>query len=125
MSTSRGMVLVIALVMLVSMTLIMTASLYVSQLSKKSATAGQQQLQVAQKALAEHLAALNTSPVEAVDEFVVCPAEYAAWSDSVLRCKTLLLSTETYGPRGRFYSGYTSLVLQQSLTEEITADEFK
>jgi hypothetical protein len=122
MCTSRGMVLIMALIMLLSMTLIMTASLYISQLSQKSATAGQQQLQISHQALTEHLNVLDSSQIETVDEFVICPAQYAAWSDTVLRCKTILLSTETFGPRRRFYSGYSSVLLQQALTDEVTTN---
>lgn len=122
MSISRGMVLVMALIMLLSMTLMMTASLYISQLSQKSALAGQQQLQVSHQAWSEHLTALDTSSVESIDDFMVCPAQYAAWSDKVLRCKTVLLATETYGPSRRFYSGYTSVLLQQALTDEVVAN---
>lgn len=125
MGTSRGMVLVIALIVLLSMTLVMTASLYVSQLSQKSATAGQQQFQVSQQALSEHNAALDSATVVIDDEWVACPAEYAAWSDSTLRCKISFLSTETHSAAKYFYNGYTSLLLQQALIEEVTADELE
>ncbi|WNO60001.1 hypothetical protein [Rheinheimera sp. MMS21-TC3] len=125
MGTSRGMVLVIALIVLLSMTLVMTASLYVSQLSQKSATAGQQQLQVSQQALTEHNVALDTALALTDDDLVACPAKYAAWSDTALRCKAIFLSTQTYSSAQHFYSGYTSLLLRQALAEEVITDDLE
>ncbi|MGI5309108.1 hypothetical protein [Rheinheimera sp. WS51] len=115
MKNTRGMVLVISLVVLLSLSLIMVSSLYVSQLTQKSANAGQQQLQITHQAYTEHLSSLTITEDLAAEDFVVCPAEYAAWSEAVLRCKAVLVSTETYDPSHHFYSGYSSVLLQQTL----------
>src|SRR5690606_2036095 len=97
MTQIKGMVLILALVFLLVMTLLVTASLLISQLSHKAALAGQQQLQLSQKALQHHLTQTtmpaddNAVPTEIMTD---CPAQYAGWSTGALRCEVLYLSTD-------------------------------
>jgi 5-bromo-4-chloroindolyl phosphate hydrolysis protein len=116
-----GMVLIMALVFLLIMALLVSAMLLVSQLSHKAAYAGQQQLQISQRTLQQHLTETQLVPPDLPvqrHELQQCPAQYAAWSDGVLQCEVLQLTTETYSDNGHFYAGYSSLMLQQSLALE-------
>lgn len=119
MQRQQGMVLVIALIFLLVMSLLVFASLLAGQLSVKTASAGQQQLQVSQQAMQEHLTALSalTTNAEPLPGHVLsqCPAQYAAWSDSELQCEVLQLQTQSLSANQQFASSYTSLVLKQRL----------
>lgn len=118
---SKGVVLIMALVFLLVMTLLVTASLLISQLSHKTALAGQQQLQLSQNALQQHLIqtavpADATDPAAAVTD---CPPQYAGWSTGALRCEVLYLSTEAYSDNRHFYAGYSSIMLKQQLASQV------
>ncbi|WP_156885945.1 hypothetical protein [Rheinheimera baltica] len=118
MSAMKGVVLIMALVFLLIMTLLVTAMLLVTQLSHKAAYSGQQQLQISQQALQQHLQQMqlpSDSNEDAIESMSTCPAQYAAWTSDTLRCDLQLLSTETYSDNRYFYAGYSSLVLQQNL----------
>ena len=122
MTTHKGMVLIMALVFLLVMSLLISAMLLVSQLSHKTAYAGQQQLQTAQEALAQHIAVLNTLTDEAAAvsrTMTACPASYAAWSGGAVQCELLRVDTETYSGGRHFYAGYSSLLLRQSLAQKV------
>ena len=54
MKKDRGMVLIMVLVFLLVISLLLSAMLVVSQLSHRSAYAGQQQLQITYQALTQH-----------------------------------------------------------------------
>lgn len=117
MTTYKGMVLIMALVFLLIMSLLISAMLLVTQLSHKTAYAGQQQLQTAQDALTQHINELNTLTDDAVvkQTLTVCPASYAAWSGDALQCEVLQIDTSAYSDSRLFYAGYSSLVLKASL----------
>lgn len=112
----NGMVLIMALVFLLIMTLLVSASLLISQLSYKSALAGQQQLQLSQQALQQHLmgGGDNVQP----ESMQGCPAQYAGWSADSLRCEVLFLTTDVYSESRHFYVGYNSIMLKQYLITE-------
>ncbi|WP_397471491.1 hypothetical protein [Rheinheimera sp.] len=118
MTQMKGVVLILALVFLLVMTLLVTASLLISQLSHKAALSGQQQLQISQQALQQHftqataLADDNAEPTEVMAD---CPAQYAGWSAGALRCEVFYLSTDTYSDNRQFYAGYSSIILKQHL----------
>ena len=121
MTTHKGMVLIMALVFLLVMSLLISAMLLVSQLSHKSAYAGQQQLQTAQEALAQHIAVLNTLTDEAAAvsrTMTACPASYAAWSGGAVQCEVIQVDTAAYSDSRLFYAGYSSLVLKTTLIQE-------
>lgn len=121
MTTHKGMVLIMALVFLLVMSLLLSAMLLVSQLSHKSAYAGQQQLQTAQEALAQHIAVLNTLTDEAAAvsrTMTACPASYAAWSGGAVQCEVIQVDTAAYSDSRLFYAGYSSLVLKTTLIQE-------
>ena len=121
MTTHKGMVLIMALVFLLVMSLLISAMLLVSQLSHKSAYAGQQQLQTAQEALAQHIAVLNalTDEAAAVSRtMTACPASYAAWSGGAVQCEVIQVDTAAYSDSRLFYAGYSSLVLKTTLIQE-------
>jgi Na+-transporting methylmalonyl-CoA/oxaloacetate decarboxylase gamma subunit len=120
MNTNQGMVLIMALVFLLVMSLLISAMLLVSQLSHKTAHAGQQQLQTAQDALAQHIMAVS----ELTDETLAsrrimanCPAQYAAWSEGIMQCEVLQLDTAVYSDSRHFYAGYSSLILKKTLIQ--------
>lgn len=116
----KGMVLIMALVFLLVMTLLVTASLLISQLSQKAALAGQQQLLLSQKALQQHLTQttmLSDDEVVPTEVMTDCPAQYAGWSAGALRCEVLHLNTDTYSDNRHFYAGYSSIMLKQQLAE--------
>jgi Na+-transporting methylmalonyl-CoA/oxaloacetate decarboxylase gamma subunit len=121
MTTHKGMVLIMALVFLLVMSLLISAMLLVSQLSHKAAYAGQQQLQTAQEALAQHIAVLNTLTDEAAAvsrTMTACPASYAAWSGGAVQCEVIQVDTAAYSDSRLFYAGYSSLVLKTTLIQE-------
>ena len=121
MTTHKGMVLIMALVFLLVMSLLISAMLLVSQLSHKTAYAGQQQLQTAQEALAQHIAVLNTLTDEAAAvsrTMTACPASYAAWSGGAVQCEVMQVDTAAYSDSRLFYAGYSSLVLKTTLIQE-------
>lgn len=121
MTRHNGMVLIIALVFLLVMSLLISAMLLVSQLSHKSAYAGQQQLQTAQDALAQHIAALNTLAGQNDAErqrLTACPASYAAWSGGSVKCEMMQIDTAAYSDNRLFYAGYSSLILRTALIQE-------
>lgn len=111
----NGMVLIMALVFLLIMTLLVSASLLISQLSYKSALAGQQQLQLSQQALQQHLMGGDNVQPESMQG---CPAQYAGWSADSLRCEVLFLTTDVYSESRHFYIGYNSILLKQYLITE-------
>jgi type II secretory pathway pseudopilin PulG len=118
MKLAKGMVLIITLVLLLIMTLMVSALLILSQLSHKSAYAGQQQLQLSQQAMRQHLeqvAGLQYGDVDNVRVIAECPAQYAAWSAGALHCEMLQLETQSYSDNQQFYAGYSSLLLKQRL----------
>ena len=125
----RGLVLVMSLLLLLMMALILSASLFVSQLSQKSAQAGQQQFVLSAQARSEHLAAVSAPDPAAEGEeaaaYGSCPAQYAAWSGTQLRCRTVLISTQTFSADKHFFSGYTSVLLRQTLQSEDLADDLR
>lgn len=117
----KGMVLVMALVFLLVMTLLVCASLLLSQLSHKTALSGQQQLQLSQQALQQHLSQTPLEAEEGTEPLRVladCPPQYAAWSAGALQCEMLQLNTETYSESRQFYAGYSSLLLKQDLVQQ-------
>jgi type II secretory pathway component PulK len=121
MTRAKGVVLIMALVFLLVMALLVSAMLLVTQLSHKSAYAGQQQLQLAQLALQQHLQ--DTRQVAANGQLLglqlaECPAQYAAWSGSSLHCDMLQLDTERYSVSQQHYAGYSSIMLRQHLTPQ-------
>ena len=121
MTTHKGMVLIMALVFLLVMSLLISAMLLVTQLSHKTAYAGQQQLQTAQEALAQHIAVLNTLTDEAAAvsrTMTACPASYAAWSGGAVQCEMIQVDTAAYSDSRLFYAGYSSLVLKTTLIQE-------
>jgi Na+-transporting methylmalonyl-CoA/oxaloacetate decarboxylase gamma subunit len=121
MTTHKGMVLIMALVFLLVMSLLISAMLLVSQLSHKTAYAGQQQLQTAQEALAQHIAVLNalTDEAAAVSRtMTACPASYAAWSGGAVQCEVIQVDTAAYSDSRLFNAGYSSLVLKTTLIQE-------
>lgn len=121
MTTHKGMVLIMALVFLLVMSLLISAMLLVTQLSHKTAYAGQQQLQTAQEALAQHIAVLNTLTDEAAAvsrTLTACPASYAAWSGGAVQCEVIQVDTAAYSDSRLFYAGYSSLVLKTTLIQE-------
>lgn len=121
MTAHRGMVLIMAMVFLLVMSLLISAMLLVTQLSHKTAYAGQQQLQTTQEALAQHSAALNTLSEAAVASrrtMTTCPASYAAWSGGVIQCEVVQVNTAAYSDSKLFYAGYSSLILKTTLIQE-------
>lgn len=118
MKSAHGMVLIITIVLLMVMTLMVSAMLILSQLSHKSAYAGQQQLQISQQAMWQHMeqvAGLRDGDVGDIRVVAECPAQYAAWSGGTLHCEMLQLETQSYSTNQQFYAGYSSLLLKQSL----------
>ena len=118
MKPQAGMVLIMVLVFLLVISLLISAMLFVSQLSHKTAYAGQQQLQLAQAALAEHNSNIAAASEVEAEAMPLCPATYAAWGDTILECQLLELKTQTFSAERHFYAGYNSLVLKQSLAME-------
>uniref|UniRef100_A0A486XJD9 Uncharacterized protein n=1 Tax=Rheinheimera sp. BAL341 TaxID=1708203 RepID=A0A486XJD9_9GAMM len=118
MKPQAGVVLIMVLVFLLVISLLISAMLIVSQLSHKTAYAGQQQLQLAQAALAEHNSNIAAASDTAAEPMAVCPASYAAWSEASLQCQLLELQTQTFSDDRHFYAGYHSLVLKQTLAME-------
>ncbi|MDR6983258.1 Tfp pilus assembly protein PilX [Rheinheimera pacifica] len=121
MTPHKGMVLIMALVFLLVMSLLISAMLLVTQLSHKAAYAGQQQLQTAQQALAQHITVLNALTEDAVANrrmMTTCPASYAAWSGSAVQCEVVQVDTAAYSDSKLFYAGYSSLVLKTTLIQE-------
>ncbi len=119
MAKQRGAVLLIALILLMVMSVLLAAMLTVSQLSHKSALAAQQQLQLSQQALQQHLSALPaTGPALPAQMLAQCPALYAAWSAGGIQCAVIRLDSQQYSDDRRTYIAYSSLLLRQSLIEE-------
>lgn len=117
MANSRGAVLITSLIYLLVMSLLLSAMLIVTQLSHKAALAGQQQLQLAQQALQQHLSAVNSNAA-AGQALAQCPAAYAAWSEGSVQCQVIRLQTQQYAANRQAYAAYSSLLLRQSLVEE-------
>lgn len=119
--THKGMVLIMAMVFLLVMSLLISAMLLVSQLSHKTAYAGQQQLQTAHQALAQHMAVLSSFNGDAAairQTMTACPASYAAWSGGAVQCEVIQVDTAAYSESRLFYAGYSSLVLKTTLIQE-------
>ena len=115
MRSNSGVVMIMALVFLLVMTLLVWAMLSVSQLSLKAAQAGQQQLQVTQLGLLQHIQQTEFAADAPLQQMTECPAQYAAWSVGSLRCDLQLISTDTYSENRHFYAGFQSLYIQQYL----------
>ena len=114
-----GVALVSALIFLLVMLLIVSANLFISQMSIKSAQAAQRQLLFEQRALALHLSSLSdaTSASSEADLTIIsrCPASYAVWSDSLIQCDLLTLATSLLSDDSRFATSYNSMLLRQKL----------
>ncbi len=116
---SRGAVLIMTLIFLLVMSLLLAAMLTVSQLSHKAALAGQQQLQLSQLALQQHLNAVHTGAGAVQGQVLAqCPAAYAAWSSGSVQCAVIRLDTQQYSDNRQAYAAYSSLLLQQALIKE-------
>lgn len=118
----RGMALISALIFLLVMLLIVSANLFISQMSIKSAQAAQQQLMFEQQALAAHLSSVSaaTSASSEADLTAVsrCPPSYTVWSDSLVRCDVLTLATSLLSADSRFAASYNSMLLRQQLSAD-------
>ena len=114
-----GVALVSALIFLLVMLLIVSANLFISQMSIKSAQAAQRQLLFEQRALVLHLSSLSdaTSSSSEADLTIIsrCPASYAVWSDSLIQCDLLTLATSLLSDDSRFATSYNSMLLRQTL----------
>ncbi|MEH8018697.1 hypothetical protein MN202_15755 [Rheinheimera muenzenbergensis] len=119
MTRQSGAVLLISLILLMVMSLLLTAMLTVTQLSHKSALAAQQQLQLSQQALQQHLAALPVAgqaiPVQLLAQ---CPGAYAGWSEGVLQCAVIRHESQQFSANRQAFIEYSSLLLLQNLAEE-------
>ena len=118
MANSRGAVLITSLIYLLVMSLLLSAMLIVTQLSHKAALAGQQQLQLSQQALQQHLSAVNNNAAAPEQTLAQCPAAYAAWSEGSVQCQVIRLQTQQYAANRQAYAAYSSLLLRQSLVEQ-------
>jgi len=114
-----GMALICALIFLLVMLLIVSANLFISQMSIKSAQAAQRQLLFEQRALALHLSsvsdATNTSSETDLTVVSRCPASYAVWSDSLIQCDLLTLATSLLSDDSRLATSYSSMLLRQQI----------
>lgn len=120
MPAAKGMALISALLFLLMLSLIVASNLYISQLSIKSAYAGQQQLIQQQQAYLEHVVSLPTmdtahqvSPV--TQRQIQCPAHYAAWSSETTFCYLLLVESMTTSADNLFENGYSTLLLKKKI----------
>ncbi|KKO48442.1 hypothetical protein VT06_11905 [Arsukibacterium sp. MJ3] len=113
------MALISALIFLLVMLLIVSANLFISQMSIKSAQAAQQQLLFEQQALAAHLSSVSAATSDSSEvelaEVSRCPASYAIWSDSIIQCDVLTLATRLLSDDSRFATSYSSMLLRQRL----------
>ncbi|WP_213996749.1 hypothetical protein [Arsukibacterium sp.] len=116
-----GMALISALIFLLVMLLIVSANLFISQMSMKSAQAAQRQLLFEQRALALHLNSVSdaTSTSSEADFTIIsrCPASYAVWSDSLIKCDLLTLATSLLSDDSRFAASYSSMLVRQQLID--------
>ncbi|SNY54496.1 hypothetical protein SAMN06297280_2665 [Arsukibacterium tuosuense] len=114
-----GMALISALIFLLVMLLIVSANLFISQMSIKSAQAAQRQLLFEQRALALHLSSVSDATLASSETDLIitsrCPASYAVWSDSLIQCDLLTLATSLVSDDSRFASSYSSMLLRQQL----------
>ncbi|MAD75261.1 MAG: hypothetical protein CML20_10805 [Rheinheimera sp.] len=123
-----GMALISALIFLLIMLLIVSANLFISQMSIKSAQSAQRQLLFEQQALALHLNSVTdtTDDISETDLTVVsrCPASYAVWSDTLVQCDLLTLATSLLSDDSRFATSYSSMLLRQKIVdgEVLSAD---
>ena len=115
----RGAVLLISLILLMVMSVLLSAMLTVSQLSHKSALAAQQQLQLSHLALQQHLGALPAA-AQALpgQQLSQCPASYVAWSENAVQCAVVRVDSQQYSDNRQTYVAYSSLVLRQNLQQE-------
>tara|TARA_B100001059_G_scaffold109412_1_gene109315 strand:+ start:72269 stop:72601 length:333 start_codon:yes stop_codon:yes gene_type:complete len=110
------------------MLLIVSANLFISQMSIKSAQSAQRQLLFEQQALALHLNSVTdtTDDISETDLTVVsrCPASYAVWSDTLVQCDLLTLATSLLSDDSRFATSYSSMLLRQKIVdgEVLSAD---
>ena len=116
-----GMALISALIFLLVMLLIVSANLFISQMSIKSAQAAQRQLRFEQQALALHLNSVSdtTSDISEADLTIVsrCPASYAVWSETLVQCDLLTLATSLLSDDSRFAASYSSMLLRQQVVD--------
>ncbi|MDX1538985.1 hypothetical protein [Arsukibacterium sp.] len=116
-----GIALISALIFLLVMLLIVSANLFISQMSIKSAQAAQQQLLFEQRALALHLSSVNDATLDSSEaELTIisrCPASYAVWSESIIDCDLLTLATSLLSDDNRFATSYRSMLLRQQIVD--------
>lgn len=116
-----GIALISALIFLLVMLLIVSANLFISQMSIKSAQAAQQQLLFEQRALALHLSSVNDATLDSSEaELTIisrCPASYAVWSESIIDCDLLTLATSLLSDDSRFATSYRSMLLRQQIVD--------
>lgn len=125
----RGMALISALIFLMVMLLMVSSSLFISQLSLKSAEAAQQQLLLEQRGWQQHYTLLttldSTTELAGMQPLSACPASFAAWSGQYLNCDWLEFSTELSSEDGRLQLAFSSMLLRQQLKlEEISDVDF-
>jgi Tfp pilus assembly protein PilV len=116
-----GIALISALIFLLIMLLIVSANLFISQMSIKSAQAAQQQLLFEQRALALHLSSVSDATLDSSEaELTVasrCPASYAVWSESIIDCDLFTLATSLLSDDSRFATSYHTMLLRQQIAE--------
>lgn len=116
-----GIALISALIFLLVMLLIVSANLFISQMSIKSAQAAQQHLLFEQRALALHLSSVNDATLDSSEaELTIisrCPASYAVWSESIVDCDLLTLATSLLSDDSRFATSYRSMLLRQQIVD--------
>ncbi|KKO47433.1 hypothetical protein WG68_00610 [Arsukibacterium ikkense] len=123
------MALISALIFLLVMLLIVSANLFISQMSIKSAQAAQQQLLFEQQALAEHLSSVSAATQANIEADLIvfsrCPAGYAVWSELLVQCDVFNMATRLLSDDSRFAAGYSSMLLRQHLVagEVLYAEE--
>ncbi|WP_333608152.1 hypothetical protein [Arsukibacterium sp.] len=122
----RGMALISALIFLMVMLLMVSSSLFISQLSLKSAQAAQQQLLLEQQGWQQHYSSLTTldsdTELAGVQRLSACPASFAAWSGQYLDCEWLEFSTELHSEDSRLHLAFSSMLLRHQLKLEGISD---
>jgi hypothetical protein len=121
-----GIALISALIFLLIMLLVVSANLFISQMSIKSAQAAQQQLVFEQRALALHLSSVSDATLDSSDAELTnvsrCPASYAVWSESIINCDLLTLATSLLSDDSRFATSYRTMLLRQQIVESEVLD---
>ncbi|MBV2129456.1 hypothetical protein [Arsukibacterium indicum] len=116
-----GMALISALIFLLVMLLIVSANLFISQMSIKSAQAAQRQLLFEQRALELHLSSVSDATLGSSEaELTImsrCPASYAVWSESIIDCDLLSMTTSLLSDDSRFATSYRTMLLRQQIVD--------